>query len=601
MKKKTFNPAEWQTAKPAKQTALPAKNLPEREIGGASDLETIVRRIEATATDIAPHYADWRNVGFALSDELGESGRDYFHRLSRFYTGYSTAETDKKYDKCLKAKGHGVSIKTIFHLAKQAGIEIGISKKSPISPISPSGETGESGETADEIPAVNLPNFPDGIFEKLPYFFQRIVANANSDEDKDILLLGSIVTLSACLPNIYGIYAQKKVGANLYLFISAQASAGKGRLPFCRKLVEPIHKSLKEQSLKERERYEMELAEYAQAKKDKTSIEKPKEPPFKMLIIPANNSSTGVFQILNDNNGVGLMFETEGDTLSQTFKSDYGNYSDGFRQAFHHEIISYNRRQNREYVEIERPQLSAVLSGTPGQIATLIPSAENGLFSRFIFYYMNIRPEWIDVFAGSNDESLDDYFGHLGNRFFEFYKILQAQEEPMRFSLTLNQQKDFNKTFDQTQTKAICIQGVDYVASVRRLGLITFRIAMILTTIRLMDNGSLSCGEGGGRGSILICSDDDYHTAMEIAKVLNVHASMVYDQLPTNKTTVKLPNLKQQFYDKLPDTFNRQTYLDCSAKLDIVPKTAEKQIASFIKAGILQREAQNLYKKQSNE
>lgn len=345
----------------------------------------------------------------------------------------------------------------------------------------------------------------------------------------------------------------------------------------------------------------MELAEYAQAKKDKTSSEKPKEPPFKMLIIPANNSSTGVFQILNDNNGVGLMFETEGDTLSQTFKSDYGNYSDGFRQAFHHEIISYNRRQNREYVEIERPQLSAVLSGTPGQIATLIPSAENGLFSRFIFYYMNIRPEWIDVFAGSNDEPLDDYFEHLGSRFFEFYKILQAQEKPMRFSLTLNQQKDFNKTFDQTQNKAICIQGVDYVASVRRLGLITFRIAMILSTIRLMDNGSLSCGEGGGRGSIFLCSDEDYHTAMEIAKVLNVHASMVYDQLPTSKTSVKLPNLKQQFYDKLPDTFNRQTYLDCSATLGIVPKTAEKQIASFIKAGILQREAQNLYKKQSNE
>ena len=287
--------------------------------------------------------------------------------------------------------------------------------KSPISPISPSGETGESGETADEIPAVNLPNFPDGIFENLPYFFQRIVANANSDEDKDILLLGSLVTLSACLPNIYGIYAQKKVGANLYLFISAQASAGKGRLPFCRKLVEPIHKALKEQSLKERETYEMELAEYAQAKKDKTSSEKPKEPPFKMLIIPANNSSTGVFQILNDNNGVGLMFETEGDTLSQTFKSDYGNYSTVSGRHFTTKL-SPTIAVKTEIRRNERPQLSAVLSGTPGQIATLIPSAENGLFSRFIFITMNIVPNGL-MCSGSNDEPLDDYFEHLGSRF----------------------------------------------------------------------------------------------------------------------------------------------------------------------------------------
>ncbi len=589
MKKKTFNPADWQHKEPAKQTTLPAKNGSFAPIGGASDIDTIISRIETTATDIAPNYADWRDLGFALADELGESGRDYYHRISRFFPNYSTAETDKQFDNCLKSNGNGITIKTLFHLAKQSGIEIGIPRKSPISPISPNGETGDSGERADEIPAINLPNFPEKVFENLPYFFQRIVANANSSEDKDILLLGSLVTLSACLPNVYGIYAQKKVGANLYLFVSAQASAGKGRLPFCRKLVEPIHKSLRENSTKERDRYEAELAEYAISKRDNPSMEKPKEPPFRMLIIPANNSSTGVFQILNDNNGVGLMFETEGDTLSQTFKSDYGNYSDGFRQAFHHETISYNRRQNREYVEIERPQLSAVLSGTPGQIATLIPSAENGLFSRFIFYYMNIRPVWINVFSGSNEQPLDDYFEHLGQKFFEFYKLLEAQPEPIRFSLTSSQQDDFNKSFDQTQTKAICIQGVDYVASIRRLGLITFRIAMILTTIRLMDSSDFR--------TPLICSDEDYRTAMEIAKVLNVHASTVYDQLPTNKTTVKLPNLKQQFYDNLPDEFNRQTYLECSAKLGIVPKTAEKQITSFIKAGILQREAQNAYKK----
>jgi hypothetical protein len=107
-----------------------------------------------------------------------------------------------------------------------------------------------------------------------------------------------------------------------------------------------------------------------------------------MLIIPANNSSTGLFQNLNDDQGVGLLFETEGDTLAQTFKSEHGNYSDGFRKAFHHETISYNRRKDREYVELVTPKLSALLSGTPKQVSALVPSAENGLFSRFIFYYM---------------------------------------------------------------------------------------------------------------------------------------------------------------------------------------------------------------------
>jgi hypothetical protein len=55
------------------------------------------------------------------------------------------------------------------------------------------------------------------------------------------------------------------------------------------------------------------------------------------------------------------MFETEGDTLAQTFKSEHGNYSDGFRKAFHHEKISYLRRKDREF-SCKREQCQIYLS-----------------------------------------------------------------------------------------------------------------------------------------------------------------------------------------------------------------------------------------------
>ena len=35
-----------------------------------------------------------------------------------------------------------------------------------------------------------------------------------------------------------------------------------------------------------------------------------------------------------------MIFETEGDTLAQTFKSEHGNYSDDFRKAFHTETYA---------------------------------------------------------------------------------------------------------------------------------------------------------------------------------------------------------------------------------------------------------------------
>mgnify|MGYP006392419783 CR=1 FL=1 len=90
----------------------------------------------------------------------------------------------------------------------------------------------------------------------------------------------------------------------------------------------------------------------------KKNNEPPQEPPIKTLLIPANSSATSVYQVLNDNSGTGLMFETKGDTLANTFKSDYGNFSDGFRKAFHHEMISYTRRKDREFVELAKPRLS---------------------------------------------------------------------------------------------------------------------------------------------------------------------------------------------------------------------------------------------------
>ena len=47
-------------------------------------MELIVNRIESSALDIAPNYADWRDLGFALADALGESGRNYYHRQADF-------------------------------------------------------------------------------------------------------------------------------------------------------------------------------------------------------------------------------------------------------------------------------------------------------------------------------------------------------------------------------------------------------------------------------------------------------------------------------------------------------------------------------------
>ena len=601
MSKKTFNPNDWLGKTKSEQTTLKTPYPPHtRGQEELSDIEVITRRIESSATDIAPNYADWRDLGFALADALGESGRSYYHRISRFYSGYTETETNKQFDNCLKAHGHGITIKTLYHLAKTAGVNVSV--KSPsfggvgeasISPNSSKSPTEDIEDIEYNAPET-MPTFSDEIKEYLPDFLQQVIAKSNSPEDADLLLLGSITTISACLPNVYGIYAEREIFPNLFLFVTAQASAGKGRLTLCRKLVEPIHRQLREINKAEYEDYKRKQAEYVANKKD-PDAEQPEEPPLRTLFIPANSSATAVFQILNDNKGVGLMFETEGDTLAQTFKSEHGNYSDGFRKAFHHETISYNRRKDREFVELNVPKLSTVLSGTPRQIQTLIPDAENGLFSRFIFYCMNVHLVWNDVFLHSDTETLDSFFERLGTQFFDLYKFLQ-QSQTIRFSFTKKQQTQFNNFFNDVQRNYADCFGLDIVASIRRLGLIAFRVSMILSTLRVFEHGSLSYG---GNGSVMVCTDEDFQSTMTMIKTLLIHTSKVYQDLipPVNTapSSSQPTKTRQRFCDSLPAHFDRQTYLSIAKQLNIPEKTADKYIKSFCLKGAVNHEAHGKY------
>ena len=86
------------------------------------DVEAIITRIESKSLDIATAYSDWRDIGFAFSHEFGEQGRNYFHRISSFYADYSATACDKQFNKCLKSKNSGITIKTFCQKAKEAEI-----------------------------------------------------------------------------------------------------------------------------------------------------------------------------------------------------------------------------------------------------------------------------------------------------------------------------------------------------------------------------------------------------------------------------------------------------------------------------------------------
>jgi len=570
---KIFNPKDWLAVPEQKEVPKkPINNKPTTVV--ANDIETYINALEQSGIDITDTYEKWRDIGFAISEEYGEAGRDYYHRISRNYSGYDHKECDEQYNKCLQAKGHGISIATLYHHLHQVGIK----PKQQQQVVEVSQHPEEEKQP--------LPTIPTTVYNNIPTFLQQVVKPSSSNEERDILLLGALTAFSACFPKLFGVYDQRKVFSNLYLFVTAPASAGKGRLNQIKNLVNPVHKEKREQSKTLKQQHQVEMATYNMNKGKSETMEKPSKPPERMLFIPANNSVTGVYQLISDNEGRGLIFETEGDTLAQAFKSDYGNYSDGFRKAFHHETISYYRRTDREYVDIERPCLSTVLSGTPKQIQALVPSAENGLFSRFMFYYMNIKPTWKNVFQTDTTNGLDEYYDQLGKEFFGLYKTLKNNPN-IEVRLTTEQQQKFNVFFEKLQTKYLNLQPDDYIATVRRLGLIAFRIIMLFSVFRIMEDGDVN--------QVRYCEDIDFENTLEMISVLVKHSSKVFNDLPIEQKEVKRANRKERFLEALPYQFSRQDYLNIADKNKIPHKTAEGYITKFVDAGLIHREAHNNY------
>ena len=440
------------------------------------------------------------------------------------------------------------------------------------------GTTAEAGVEHEVAEAIPLPTFCDKVTGSLPLIFRDISSLGKTLTEKDMLLLASITILSGAYPEAYAIYDSSKVYANLFTFLVANAASGKGRTTSCLKLVSLIEQEVREANKQEMDDYQQELADIRAMGRKASGMPLPKEPPYRSLIIPANCSSTAIYQALHDNHDQGITFETEADSLANTLKSDYGNFSDGLRKGFHHEDITYRRRKENEHVEIHNPKWTVYLTGTPGQVTNLIPSAENGLFSRFLFMKVDIPAKWHNVFSKSN-RTIDEEMEAIGKRVYDIHLILKKKQGGIEFKLTEEQEDKFNDFFNKLVEEYKDMLGRDFVANIYRMGLSAYRIAMILSITRLEGTTSLP--------ECIICKDEDLECALIIADTLMQHAARIFSTLLPSKEGddvmgIKLSPKSEKLFAALPASFNRQMVLAAAQKLDIAKRTAEKYVGEYV-------------------
>jgi hypothetical protein len=435
------------------------------------------------------------------------------------------------------------------------------------------------------------PIIPQSVYDNLPPILFESCKAFKEPREKDVFLTGALAILSGCLPNVSGLYGGSVVFPSLFSFILAPAASGKGALKFAKALADKYHDETLKTSKDEKERYDQSMEAYKMLKakgKLEDGQAMPMAPKFKVVYIPANTSNAKVIQHLDCNEGKGIICETEADTLGQTFKNEWGSYSDMLRKSFHHEKISVSRKTEGEFVEVNNPQLSVALSGTPKQVFNIIASAEDGLFSRFLFYVFKTDAVWLDPSPKGNPINLTDYFKTQSNEVFKMVEYYERDE--LILQLTEEQWDKFNPAFSSYLQQINTFVSEDALSVVKRLGLILYRFCMLFTAIRKYKTDDYH--------KEVFCSDIDFETALALIRVYLKHSIIMFENLPKQgeQGPFKSGENKKLLYDALPNEFQRKEAVEMAINFNIKERTVDNFLKACLGKYLIKSDT-GLYKK----
>lgn len=591
-----------------------------------TDIESLRRLTEAVETagaDIAPTYAEYVQLAFAIATDCGEAGREFFHRLCRTSAKYQREHAERIFSNALTTRHGEVHLGTAFHLAEMANVKfcntevMNNRRNTENTENTPSKvlthahvynkvENDEPDESEELLngsdPNQPLPTFPEADWPKI---LLLIMSYATSPTQRDVMLIGALTAIGASMERYVRCpYAGKLQSPCLQSFIVAPSASGKGILSLIRLLVEPIHDEIRQQVATEVKAYKKEKAAYDVMGKERSKVEAPQMPKNRMFLISGNNTGTGILQNIMDANGTGLICETEADTISAAIGSEYGHWSDTLRKAFDHDRLSYNRRTDQEYREVKKSYLSVLLSGTPAQVKPLIPSTENGLFSRQLFYYMHGIWAWINQFE-SGEADLEAIFTDIG---LEWKKQLDLMKTHGVHTLRLTdeQKQEFNALFSDLFFRSGLANDNEMSSSIARLAVNTCRIMAEVAMIRALEcdqpyqfkNSSIhlltpdkEIATDNIKDGIITRWDvtitaEDFKAVLELVTPLYRHATHILSFLPSTEVKHRANADRDALFEAMGNQFTRAQLSEQATIMKIKPNTAFGWLNRLIKKGL---------------
>mgnify|MGYP000219038012 FL=1 len=370
-----------------------------------------------------------------------------------------------------------------------------------------------------------VPCLPDELFDRLPDFLKRGLTHVRNKRERDILLLSMITNISGCLPGVRMNYGGMVYSADLYLVALAGSGRGKGVMQLAAILPTAIQGYYDELNRKDEREYRQKLLKWnleerlaAQEKRVPDLDQCPEMPVERILKVAPNISKSQLILALEAGGAVGLVMNaSELDMISSAMHQEYGKHDDVMRAASQHEEVSSYFKTDHRLVVVSDPHLALCASGTPAQLHKFISSLENGMYSRVAFYVGQAPWEYKSANPGKARLDMRAYFKGMGEELLRMFIFLSGSSTEVIF--TEEQWKEHTERFRTYLREVVAEDDDSPGAIVLRHGLMMSRIAMVLTALR-------KC-EPQWNTSEWKCSDEDFHTAMQIVDVLLEHSLLL--------------------------------------------------------------------------
>ena len=370
-----------------------------------------------------------------------------------------------------------------------------------------------------------VPCLPDELFDRLPDFLKRGLMHVRNKRERDILLLSMITNISGCLPGVRMNYGGMVYSADLYLVALAGSGRGKGVMQLAAILPAAIQEYYDELNRKDEREYRQKLLKWnleerlaAQEKRVPDLDQCPEMPVERILKVAPNISKSQLILALEAGGAVGLVMNaSELDMISSAMHQEYGKHDDVMRAASQHEEVSSYFKTDHRLVVVSDPHLALCASGTPAQLHKFISSLENGMYSRVAFYVGQAPWEYKSANPGKARLDMRAYFKGMGEELLRMFIFLSGS--PTEVVFTEEQWKEHTERFRTYLREVVAEDDDSPGAIVLRHGLMMSRIAMVLTALR-------KC-EPQWNTSEWKCSDEDFHTAMQIVDVLLEHSLLL--------------------------------------------------------------------------